>query len=330
MRARTIALRIFIGVAVAGSVGTLAWGHGSVVSPDSRVHRVYESNPENPSFQLAKNAVQMDGTISYYTWTELSRNIPAAVNAGLPAGFDYSPWVPDGQLASSGRVNPNSTEYPRTYAGLDQVSAAWPTAPAQAGATLPIHFDAHTPHEPSVWDVWMTTADWLPTQPLNWGQMEFLGRPSVTLTGMDYYFDVQIPANRSGHHVLWIAWQRNDPVGEVFFSTSDIMVSPASTVLAGDYNNNGAVDAADYTRWRNSVGATAGTLPNDVDGGTIGNAQYARWRANFGTRRGTSQESALPVPEPEALLGVLIGVTAVIPPRRAGNRMIATRRVPAG
>lgn len=319
MRARTIALRIFVGVAVAGSVGSLAWGHGSVVSPDSRVHRVYASNPENPSFQLAKNSVQLDGTNSYYTWTELSRNIPAAVNAGLPAGFDYSPWVPNGQLASGGRVNPSSTEYPRTYAGLDQVSAAWPTSPAQAGAILPIHFDAHTPHEPSVWDVWMTTANWLPTQPLNWGQMEFLGRPSVTLTGMEYKFNVQIPANRSGHHVLWIAWQRNDPVGEVFFSTSDIMVSPATTVLAGDYNNNGAVDAADYTMWRNNQGAAAGTLPNDVDGGVIGSAQYARWRANFGTRRATSSSEAQAVPEPYMCDLVAIGIAAFVSPARRRN-----------
>jgi len=323
MRARSHVLGILAGIAAGFCVGTLAWGHGSAISPESRVHRVYASNPENPSFQLAKNAVQIDGTISYYTWTELSRNIPAAVNAGLPPGFDYSPWVPNGQFASGGRVNPNSTEYPRTYAGLDQVSAAWPTSPAQAGAILPIRFDAHTPHDPSVWDVWMTTADWLPTQPLNWNQMQFLGRPSVTLTGMEYNFNVQIPANRSGHHVLWIAWQRNDPAGEVFFSTSDLMVSPATTILAGDYNNNGAVDAADYVQWRNSQGAAAGTLPNDVDGGVIGSAQYARWRANFGTHRGTSQESMLSVPEPGTLLGVLIGLIAAIPSRRAGNRTLA-------
>ena len=89
-----------------------AWGHGSVVSPESRVHRVYASNPENPNFQLAKNAIAQDGTQSYYTWTELSRNIPDAVTAGLPAGFDYSPWVPNGQLASGGRVDPNSSAYP--------------------------------------------------------------------------------------------------------------------------------------------------------------------------------------------------------------------------
>jgi predicted carbohydrate-binding protein with CBM5 and CBM33 domain len=278
-----------------------AFGHGSAISPASRVYRVYASNPENPSFPLAKNAIQTDGTLSYYTWTELSRNIPAAVNAGLPAGFDYSPWVPDGQLASGGRVNPRSSDYPRTYAGLDQVSSAWPTSPAQAGEALTIHFDAHTPHDPSVWDVWMTTADWTPDQPLNWDQMEFLERPNVTLAGMHYYFDVAIPSDRVGHHVLWIAWQRDDPVGEVFFSTSDIMVAPAAATLPGDFTADGRVDAADYTAWRNKKGAPAGSLPNDVDGGTIGAAQYARWKANFGATR----PSAIAVPEPASLLFVL-------------------------
>jgi predicted carbohydrate-binding protein with CBM5 and CBM33 domain len=260
-----------------------AWGHGSAVSPASRVYRVYTSNPENPSFQLAKNAVQTDGTLSYYTWTELSRNIPAAVNAGLPAGFDYSSWVPDGTLASGGRTNPTSPDYPRTYAGLDQVSGDWPTSPAQAGERLSIHFDAHTPHDPSVWDVWMTTADWSPAQPLNWDQMEFLERPSVTLSGMHYDFDVMIPQDRVGHHVLWIAWQRDDPVCEVFFSTSDIMVAAAV---------DERVDAADYTAWRNHLGAATGTLPNDFDGGAIGAAQYARWKANFGA--GAAAASVVP------------------------------------
>jgi predicted carbohydrate-binding protein with CBM5 and CBM33 domain len=292
---------------VSGVLATAtAWGHGSVISPDSRVHRVYASNPENPSFQLARNAIQMDGTNSYYTWTELSRNIPAAVQAGLPAGFDYSPWVPDGQLASGGRVNPNSTVYPRTYRGLDQVSGAWPTSPAQAGESLAIHFDAHTPHDPSVWDVWMTTPNWQPTEPLTWGKMEFLGRPQVTLSGMHYYFDVDIPANRVGHHVLWIAWQRDDPVGEVFFSTSDIMVAAAPGGIAGDYDADGVVDASDYTVWRDHVGAAAGSLPNDVDGGVIGTKQYARWKANFGMAGGAGSVSA--VPEAGTFVLVLVGV----------------------
>jgi predicted carbohydrate-binding protein with CBM5 and CBM33 domain len=259
----------------------IAWGHGSVVSPESRVHRVYASNPENPSFQLARNAIARDGTNSYYTWTELSRNIPQAVTAGLPAGFDYSPWVPDGQLASGGRVA-IGPGIPRTYAGLDQVSADWPTSPAKAGKKLAIDFDAHTPHDPSVWDVWMTTADWNPTQELNWDQMEFLGRPAVTLSNMQYRFDVMVPSDRVGHHVLWIAWHRDDPVGEVFFSTSDLMIAAAEP-LAGDFNGDTRVDAADYTVWRNT-------------GGTA--QQYSRWKENFGS----TQASASTVPEPSFLV----------------------------
>ncbi|MCP3914372.1 MAG: lytic polysaccharide monooxygenase [bacterium] len=203
-----------------------AFAHGTVVEPVSRVYRVYQSNPENPSFPLAQNAVAIDGTLSYYTWNELSRNIPEAVQAGLPPGFDYSPWVPDGQLASGGRVDPNSPDYPRTYAGLDQVSPDWPKTPVQAGATITVDFLATAPHDPSVWDVWMTTPDWNPSTALNWAQMEFLGRPQVTFTGSHYLFDLPIPTNRTGHHVLWVAWHRADPVGEVFFSTSDLMIEP--------------------------------------------------------------------------------------------------------
>lgn len=214
-----------------------AFGHGSAVSPSSRVYRVYQSNPENPNFELARNAVAMDSKDAYYTWNQVSRNIPEAVQAGLPAGFDYSPWVPDGQLASGGRVD--SGEFGNlTYRGLDQVSSDWPTMAVQAGEVITVDFWATAVHEPSVWDVWMTTPDWDANTALNWAQMEFLGRPDPDLNGNHYTFDLEVPADRQGHHVLWIAWQRDDPVGEVFFSTSDLLISssvpePASLGLLG-------------------------------------------------------------------------------------------------
>jgi len=286
---------------------TAVWAHGTVLSPVSRVYRVYESNPEIPNFELAANAIATDGTQSYYTWMELSRNIPAAVNASLPAGFDYSPWVPDGHLASGGRFDPNSSEYPRTYAGLDQVSADWPTTPVTAGQPLAVDFYATTPHEPSVWDVWMTTADWNPSQPLNWGQMEFLGRPDVTLTGNHYYFDVTIPANRTGHQVLWVAWQRDDPVGEVFFSTSDLLVAAATSGLAGDFNNDSQIDAADYTAWRDAMTAGSTTLANDPTPGTVNESDFAYWRAHFGQSTGKGAGAAA-VPEPATCLSLFVGM----------------------
>jgi hypothetical protein len=141
--------------------------------------------------------------------------------------------------------------------------------------------------------------------------MDFLGRPVPTLSNMHYKFDVTIPADRVGHHVLWIAWHRDDPVGEVFFSTSDLMITAAAPSLPGDYNANGKVDAADYTAWRNRLGAAAGTLPNDANGGMIGTAQYATWKANFGdTLPGAAGASSSQVPEPGVWFLMAFGTIA--------------------
>ena len=244
---------------------SLAAAHGTAISPMSRVYRVYLSNPENPDFALAANAVALDGTQSYYTWNQLSRNVPEAVNAGLPPGFDYSPWLPDGHIASAGRFDPNSLEYDLTYGGLDQASADWPTTEVQAGETIEVDFYGTSPHEPSVWDVWMTTPDWQPDTPLTWGQLEFLGRPTVNLESGHFRFDQLIPADRSGHHVLFIAWQRDDPVGEVFFSASDIDVLAASD--PSDINGDGVVATDDLLALVGAWGACSvgDPCPADID-----------------------------------------------------------------
>ncbi len=229
-------LNCFITCVMVSAIAVPAFGHGSTVSPKSRVYRVYQSNPENPNFQLAANAVQMDSKDAYYTWNQVSQNIPEAVQAGLPAGFDYSPWVPDGQIASGGRTD-SAVFGDLTYKGLDQVSSQWPTTPVMAGETMVVDFWATMPHQPSVWDVWMTTPDWDANTALNWNQMEFLGRPDPTLANNHYTFDLDVPDDRSGHHVLWIAWQRDDPVGEVFFTSADLMITavpePGTGLFAG-------------------------------------------------------------------------------------------------
>jgi hypothetical protein len=51
----------------------------------------------------------------------------------------------------------------------------------------------------------------------------------------------------------------------------------------GDYNNNGAVDAADYTRWRDQLGQ-ASTLQNrdPANTGNVNPADYTSWKTNFG------------------------------------------------
>src|SRR6185295_44361 len=55
-----------------------------------------------------------------------------------------------------------------------------------------------------------------------------------------------------------------------------------SPPLAGDYNDDGYVDAGDYAYWRRAM-ANGGTLFNETASpGTVDEADYNAWRANFG------------------------------------------------
>ena len=88
--------------------------------------------------------------------------------------------------------------------------------------------------------------------------------------------------------------------------------------LAGDYNDDGIVDAADYTVWRDNLGAAAGTLPNDIDGGAIGQAQYDTWVADFGATGSGATSTIAAVPEPAGLFLALVGcLTAICIYRRS-------------
>jgi hypothetical protein len=59
-----------------------------------------------------------------------------------------------------------------------------------------------------------------------------------------------------------------------------------ASLLPGDFNLNGTVDAADYSVWRNGLG----TIYTP--------AQYTEWKTNFGRRLGSA--SIATVPEPAA------------------------------
>ncbi|MEX0610541.1 MAG: DUF5010 domain-containing protein [Pirellulales bacterium] len=89
-----------------------------------------------------------------------------------------------------------------------------------------------------------------------------------------------------------------------------------ATVIAGDYSNNGVVDAADYVVWRNTLGQTGTALAADGNNnGEIDPGDYGVWRANFGQTAGSGssveQNAAVPEPPSNCLfwcmaLGVLV------------------------
>ena len=67
-------------------------------------------------------------------------------------------------------------------------------------------------------------------------------------------------------------------------STSTDNTVTFSSLPLGDYNQDGTVDAADYTVWRDSLGANVAAFAG-ADGsgnGVVDQADYEVWKANFG------------------------------------------------
>lgn len=87
-----------------------------------------------------------------------------------------------------------------------------------------------------------------------------------------------------------------------------LTVAATATILAGDFNADGIVDAADYTLWRNTFGSTT-NLAADADGdGIVGMEDYDLWKSNFGQSIAGIVTSPAAVPEPATVLIGLVGI----------------------
>lgn len=100
-----------------------------------------------------------------------------------------------------------------------------------------------------------------------------------------------------------------DPVNEVLYVSDNVngevyvfgeLIIPSGA--DGDYNNDGVVDAADYTVYRDNLG-TSRTLPNDTTPGMVSSpGDYNVWASNYGASVGR----ATAVPEPASVLLVVL------------------------
>lgn len=96
---------------------------------------------------------------------------------------------------------------------------------------------------------------------------------------------------------------------DVYWTLVDPTVSRAIQIfnapLYGDFNDDGVVNAADYTVYRDHVGGSSSFLNGNGSGGaTVGPADYTLWAQNYGRSNGGS----VAIPEPTTLLLALTGL----------------------
>jgi hypothetical protein len=119
------------------------------------------------------------------------------------------------------------------------------------------------------------------------------------------YVKLDILSNHNGRDFT-------DPFGDDFLQNfAGLSEVQFFAVVAGDYNKNGTVDAADYAVWRNSFGSTSNLDADGNNNGVIDAADYVVWRANVSNSAAAAQATA--IPEPGTMLlcllqSVLVGL----------------------
>ena len=105
------------------------------------------------------------------------------------------------------------------------------------------------------------------------------------------------------------------------FYLDNIRAIGASTMVPGDYNGNGEVDAADYVVWRKMLNQSVtpgsgadGTGPGGTPDGVVNDLDYSFWRSRFGSTSaaGSAASEATAVPEPTAWTLVLFLMPLIV------------------
>jgi hypothetical protein len=170
-------------------------------------------------------------------------------------------------------------------------------------------FDA----EPPDCDIFVTTR---PTRDAAFGPPQLLG-PDVNSEMCECDPDISYD-DSTLHFVRTDIFRIPGNIDGSFLKYADLWEVAIISQLAGDYNADGVVDAADYVAWRHGLGIT------------YTQADYDLWRANFGQTAGSGaagyalRASAEPlsagVPEPSALLMSLTAMILYLSRRRSGMK----------
>lgn len=122
-----------------------------------------------------------------------------------------------------------------------------------------------------------------------------------------------------------IGWAAN---GTGFYTSSETAGTGSAPIysytfagLAGDFDNNGVVDAADYLVWRTTVGSTIDLRADGDHSGGVTSDDYNVWQAHFGATGGAGalagSLNAAVVAEPSSIALLFFGAAAMLAMARA-------------
>ncbi|MGV9562299.1 lytic polysaccharide monooxygenase auxiliary activity family 9 protein [Streptomyces sp. NPDC003480] len=227
MTAHRTAAAAAVAVAVTLLPATPAFAHGAPTDP---VSRVFACSPEGGGRQrtaACREAISANGA-PFTAWDNL--------RVADVKGRDRQ-LIPDGRLCSGGLP---------AYRGLDLARADWPSTRLAPGAALTMRYSSTIPHT-GTFELYLTKQGYDPTKPLTWSDLPAKPFAEVTdppLTNGAYRIRATLPADRSGHHVLYTIW-RNSSTTDTYYSCSDVVLSAsgASGASNADGRSAGRKDA---------------------------------------------------------------------------------------
>lgn len=154
----------------------------------------------------------------------------------------------------------------------------------------------------AVTTVTATDAD-LPAQPVTFSLVGGADQSKFAITaGGALSFNTppnhELPTDANGDNVYVVTVQASDGQGGTTPQTISVTVTNVIELPPGDYNQDGIVGAADYTIWRNTLGASVAPS-SGADGsgnGLVDEADYDVWKANFGAVASGAGSAALAEP----------------------------------
>jgi hypothetical protein len=160
------------------------------------------------------------------------------------------------------------------------------------------------------------TAAFTDPAPLLWGATTTTANGSVAANGLLATLTIDTTGFATGQYNLILNPPSTGPTAFADASVTTTLTSgwlrigtPPS--LAGDYNQNSIVDAADYVLWRDTLDETGPDLAADGnDNDQIDVGDYEVWRANYGQATSGGFSAARAVPEPPTAL--LFAISTVL------------------